>query len=44
MEKLKDHPISYTDAVSFACMEAAGCLEAMTYDHHFRLAGFASSL
>jgi len=44
IEKLKDHPISYTDAISFAVMEAAGCTDAMTFDHHFRLAGFASSL
>ncbi len=41
MEKLKDHPISYADAVSFSVMEAAGCKEAIAFDHHFRLAGFA---
>jgi hypothetical protein len=40
MEKLKDHPITYADAVSFAVMEAAGCKEAIAYDLHFRLAGF----
>ncbi len=40
MEKLADHAISYTDAVSFAAMESAQCLQVMTFDHHFRLAGF----
>ena len=44
MEKLKDHPISYTDAVSFAVMKAEGCTEAIAFDHHFRLAGFALNL
>ncbi len=40
MDKLQDHPISYADAVSFAVMEAVGCTEAVSYDHHFRVAGF----
>ncbi len=40
MEKLSDHAISYTDAVSFAVMESTQCLQVMTYDHHFQLAGF----
>jgi predicted nucleic acid-binding protein len=40
LDKLQDHPISYADAVSFAVMEAAGCSNAMSYDHHFRIAGF----
>jgi uncharacterized protein len=39
MKKLQDHPISYTDAVSFSIMKATGCREALAYDHHFRIAG-----
>jgi uncharacterized protein len=40
MKKLQEHPISYTDAISFSVMEAAGCGEALSYDHHFHIAGF----
>ena len=40
LKKLNEHTISYTDAVSFSMMEAAGCREALSYDHHFRIAGF----
>ena len=40
LKKLSQHPISYADAVSFAVMEATGCKEALSFDHHFRLAGF----
>jgi uncharacterized protein len=40
MKKLQDHPISYTDAVSFSVMKATGCREALAYDRHFRIAGF----
>ncbi len=40
--KLSDYPISYTDAVSFAVMESAHCLQAITFDEHFRIAGFTS--
>jgi uncharacterized protein len=39
--KLQELPISYTDAVSFAVMENSGCLEVMSYDHHFSIAGFS---
>lgn len=42
MARLSDHPISYTDAISFAVMEAAHCAEAITFDQHFRIAGFTS--
>ena len=41
MGKLRQHPISYTDAVSFAVLESVGCKEAMSFDHHFRPAGFS---
>jgi hypothetical protein len=40
MGKLREHPISYTDAVSFSVMEAAGCSDVLSYDQHFRIAGF----
>lgn len=40
LKKLRGHPISYADAVSFAVMEATGCMEAMSFDQHFRIAGF----
>jgi len=40
LAKLADQRISYTDAVSFAVMRALGCSIAMTFDHHFALAGF----
>lgn len=41
LEKFRDFRISYTDAVSFAVMEASDCREAIAYDQHFRLAGFS---
>ena len=40
LEKLKDQRISYTDAVSFAVMQAAGCRTAMSFDHDFETAGY----
>jgi hypothetical protein len=40
MGKLQDQPISYTDAMSFAVMEALGCREVISYDHHFQIAGY----
>jgi predicted nucleic acid-binding protein len=40
MKKLQDYPISYTDAISFSVMKMAGCAKAMSFDHHFRAAGF----
>lgn len=42
LKKLQAHPISYTDAISFAVMEQAGCVKALSFDRHFRLAGFLS--
>ncbi len=41
LERLHDQPITYTDAVSFAVMESAGCRTAMSFDHDFVLAGFS---
>src|SRR5262245_34687272 len=37
---LRDQPVSYADAVSFAVMEATRCPVAMTFDRHFQMAGF----
>jgi predicted nucleic acid-binding protein len=41
LDRLPDQRISYTDAVSFAVMEAARCAEVLSFDHDFVLAGFA---
>jgi predicted nucleic acid-binding protein len=40
LAKLADQRISYTDATSFAVMEAHKCRTAMAFDHDFWLAGF----
>ena len=40
LQKLADQPISYTDGVSFAVMEAMRCRAAMTFDRRFEIAGF----
>ena len=40
LKKLGDQRISYTDAVSFAVMQAVGCRTAMSFDHDFEIAGF----
>ena len=40
MGKLREYPISYTDAIGFSVMEAAGCSDVLSYDHHFQIAGF----
>jgi uncharacterized protein len=40
LTKLADQVITYTDAASFAVMEAAGCTAAMSFDHDFIVAGF----
>ena len=40
LQKLGDQPISYTDGVSFAVMEAVRCRTALTFDRHFEIAGF----
>ena len=41
IDRLADHAISYTDAVSFAVMEAARCRTALSFDNDFPLAGFS---
>lgn len=38
--KLSDQVITYTDAVSFAVMDAARCTAVMSFDHDFETAGF----
>jgi len=40
LDRLADQPITYTDAVSFAMMKQARCKVALTFDRHFRMAGF----
>jgi len=40
LAKLSDQVITYTDAISFAVMEAARCRVAMSFDHDFEVAGF----
>lgn len=40
LASLTDQVITYTDAISFAVMEAARCTAAMSFDHDFTVAGF----
>lgn len=40
LTKLVDQKITYTDASSFAAMEAESCRVAMTFDRDFWIAGF----
>lgn len=40
LARLPDQVITYTDAVSFAVMEATGCTAVMSFDHDFVTAGF----
>jgi uncharacterized protein len=40
LERLAPHPITYTDAVSFAVMEGLRCRHALAFDHDFAAAGF----
>jgi predicted nucleic acid-binding protein len=40
LERLGSRPVTYTDAVSFAVMQAAGCGHALTFDQDFVAAGF----
>jgi predicted nucleic acid-binding protein len=40
LERLAPRPITYTDAVSFATMEATGCGHVLGFDEDFAAAGF----
>ena len=40
LERLAPHPITYTDAVSFAVMEGLRCRHALAFDRDFTAAGF----
>ena len=40
LDRFNDQDFSLTDAVSFAVMQERGIEEALTLDHHFRVAGF----
>lgn len=40
LQKLSDQVITYTDATSFAIMEAERCSAAITFDRDFVIAGF----
>lgn len=40
LERLAPHPITYTDAVSFAVMEGLRCRHALAFDHDFTAASF----
>jgi predicted nucleic acid-binding protein len=40
LERLAPRPITYTDAVSFAIMEAAACRHVLGFDDDFMAAGF----
>ena len=40
LDRLAPRPITYTDAVSFAVMEAAGCRDVLGFDADFAAAGF----
>lgn len=40
LERLAPRPVTYTDAVSFAVMEASRCREVLGFDDDFAAAGF----
>jgi predicted nucleic acid-binding protein len=40
LDRLSNHRITYTDAVSFSVMAACGCGASITYDRDFAVAGF----
>jgi uncharacterized protein len=40
LHSLSAHSVTYTDAVSFAVIEASDCSGVLSYDRHFWLAGF----
>jgi predicted nucleic acid-binding protein len=41
LSRLAPRPVTYTDAVSFAVMEATGCRHVLGFDADFAAAGFA---
>ncbi len=41
LDALSDQVLTYTDALSFAVMQAQGCAEALSFDHDFEIAGFS---
>jgi uncharacterized protein len=41
LERLSPRPITYTDAISFAVMEANRCAHVLGFDQDFAVAGFA---
>lgn len=41
LERLGSRPVTYTDAVSFAVMEATGCGHVLGFDQDFAAAGFS---
>jgi predicted nucleic acid-binding protein len=41
IRRYADQPFNLTNAVSFALMRARGITRALTFDQHFRVAGFA---
>lgn len=40
LERVAPRPVTYTDAVSFAVMEATHCTHVLGFDHDFAAAGF----
>lgn len=40
LERLGSRPVTYTDAMSFAVMEATGCEHVLGFDEDFAAAGF----
>jgi predicted nucleic acid-binding protein len=41
LDRLSNHPISYTDAMSFAVTEAARCSAVISFDRDFLIGGFS---
>jgi predicted nucleic acid-binding protein len=40
LDRMSSRPVMYTDAVSFAVMEATGCGHVLGFDQDFAAAGF----